>query len=164
MERFPASGRAIRYESSCRITAEQTVRCMQRGSIMAGEVTEPEMAGMCYKRSLVRQIDRNGSGARIIKGQRVAANERVHQRAAALNRQSRGSCVRTPTARESRNTPVDNRFTHGRDVVRDAEVASDGSGLARRIFTLQHWSVRPCVRPFCAAPFLSAHSVSPFLS
>ena len=26
----------------------------------------------------------------------------------------------------------------------------DGSGLARRIFTLQRWSVQPCVRPVCA--------------
>ena len=28
----------------------------------------------------------------------------------------------------------------------------DGSGLARRIFTLQRWSEQPCVRPFARYP------------
>src|SRR5262249_46644253 len=27
----------------------------------------------------------------------------------------------------------------------------DGAGLAREIFTLQAWSVQPCVRPVCAS-------------
>ena len=34
----------------------------------------------------------------------------------------------------------------------------DGSGLARRIFTLQHWSVQPCVRPVCAVLMTAGHT------
>ena len=34
----------------------------------------------------------------------------------------------------------------------------DGSGLARRIFTLQRWSERPCVRPVCAVPMTAGHN------
>ena len=32
----------------------------------------------------------------------------------------------------------------------------DGSGLARRIFTLQHWSEQPCVRPHMMVPLSMA--------
>jgi len=34
----------------------------------------------------------------------------------------------------------------------------DGSGLARRIFTLQHWSEQPCVRPVCAVLMTAGHN------
>jgi hypothetical protein len=34
----------------------------------------------------------------------------------------------------------------------------DGSGLARRIFTLQRWSVQPCVRPVRAALMTAGHN------
>src|SRR3981081_436151 len=34
----------------------------------------------------------------------------------------------------------------------------DGSGLAREIFTLQAWSVRPCVRPFSAVHMTAGHN------
>src|SRR5262249_5994285 len=34
----------------------------------------------------------------------------------------------------------------------------DGSGLARRIFTLQYWSEQPCVRPVCAVHMTAGHS------
>ena len=33
-----------------------------------------------------------------------------------------------------------------------------GSGLARRIFTLQQWSEQPCVRPVCAVPMTAGHN------
>jgi len=33
----------------------------------------------------------------------------------------------------------------------------DGSGLARRIFTLRRWSERPCVRPSCAVHMTAGH-------
>src|SRR4029077_4624231 len=33
----------------------------------------------------------------------------------------------------------------------------DGSGLARRIFTLQQWSEQPCVRPVCAVHVTAGH-------
>src|SRR5262252_8531353 len=32
------------------------------------------------------------------------------------------------------------------------------SGLARRIFTLQHWSAQPCVRPVCAVRMTAGHN------
>jgi len=34
----------------------------------------------------------------------------------------------------------------------------DGSGLARRIFTLQHWSEQPCVRPIRAVLMTAGHN------
>ena len=34
----------------------------------------------------------------------------------------------------------------------------DGSGLARRIFTLQQWSEQPCVRPVCAVLMTAGHN------
>src|SRR5262245_14047676 len=34
----------------------------------------------------------------------------------------------------------------------------DGSGLARRIFTLRRWSEQPCVRPFCAVLMTAGHN------
>lgn len=34
----------------------------------------------------------------------------------------------------------------------------DGSGLARRIFTLRRWSERPCVRPVCAVHVTAGHN------
>ena len=34
----------------------------------------------------------------------------------------------------------------------------DGSGLARRIFTLQQWSEQPCVRPVRAVPMTAGHN------
>jgi hypothetical protein len=34
----------------------------------------------------------------------------------------------------------------------------DGSGLARRIFTLQRWSEQPCVRPVCAVLMTAGHN------
>jgi hypothetical protein len=34
----------------------------------------------------------------------------------------------------------------------------DGSGLARRIFTLQRWSEQPCVRPVCAVHMTAGHN------
>src|SRR6516225_6809305 len=34
----------------------------------------------------------------------------------------------------------------------------DGSELARRIFTLQVWSVHPCVRPVCAVHMTAGHN------
>ena len=34
----------------------------------------------------------------------------------------------------------------------------DGSGLARRIFTLRRWSERPCVRPVCAVLMTAGHN------
>ncbi len=34
----------------------------------------------------------------------------------------------------------------------------DGSGLARRIFTSQAWSVQPCVRPFNAVHMTAGHN------
>src|SRR5215472_17049554 len=34
----------------------------------------------------------------------------------------------------------------------------DGSGLARRIFTSQAWSVQPCVRPVCAVHMTAGHN------
>jgi hypothetical protein len=34
----------------------------------------------------------------------------------------------------------------------------DGSGLARRIFTSQHWSEQPCVRPLSAVPMTAGHN------
>ena len=34
----------------------------------------------------------------------------------------------------------------------------DGSGLARRIFTLRRWSERPCVRPVCAVHITAGHN------
>jgi len=36
----------------------------------------------------------------------------------------------------------------------------DGSGLARRIFTLRRWSERPCVRPVCAVHVTAGHNPS----
>src|SRR5262249_11686386 len=36
----------------------------------------------------------------------------------------------------------------------------DGSGLARRIFTLQRWSEQPCVRPVCAVLMTAGHNAS----
>ena len=34
----------------------------------------------------------------------------------------------------------------------------DGSESARRIFTLQPWSVQPCVRPVCAVHMTAGHN------
>ena len=34
----------------------------------------------------------------------------------------------------------------------------DGSGLARRIFTLQQWSEQLCVRPVCAVLMTAGHN------
>jgi hypothetical protein len=34
----------------------------------------------------------------------------------------------------------------------------DGSGLARTFFTLQHWSVQPCVRPVDAVHMTAGHN------
>src|SRR4029434_10635405 len=34
----------------------------------------------------------------------------------------------------------------------------DGSGLASRIFTLQHWSEQPCVRPLSAVLMTAGHN------
>ena len=34
----------------------------------------------------------------------------------------------------------------------------DGSGLARRIITLQQWSEQPCVRPVCAVHVTAGHN------
>lgn len=34
----------------------------------------------------------------------------------------------------------------------------DGSGLARRIFTLQYWSEQLCVRPVCAVHITAGHN------
>jgi hypothetical protein len=36
-------------------------------------------------------------------------------------------------------------------------IGLDGSGLARRIFTLQQWSEQPCVRPVRAVPMTAGH-------
>src|SRR5215468_567325 len=51
-------------------------------------------------------------------------------------------------------TPAQERTS--RDVAEGPCV--DGSGLARRIFTLQQWSEQPCVRPSCAVPMTAGHN------
>ena len=42
--------------------------------------------------------------------------------------------------------------------LRLAQRLENGSGLARRIFTLQQWSEQPCVRPRCAVLMTAGHN------
>src|SRR5580698_7453635 len=59
--------------------------------------------------------------------------------------------------------PVTSGLHPGPDMVRLARHVSkvpcvDGSGLARRIFTSQAWSVLPCVRPVDAVHMTAGHN------
>src|SRR6516165_7977094 len=61
-------------------------------------------------------------------------------------------------------TVIHVRFTLKADIdrcechVRRFVPCVDGSELARGIFTLQPWSVQPCVRPVCAVHMTAGHN------
>jgi hypothetical protein len=61
-----------------------------------------------------------------------------------------------PRLSEVRSTP-DRRHANAPGIS-SVRACVDGSGLARRIFTLQHWSEQPCVRPVCAVHMTAGHN------
>jgi hypothetical protein len=83
--------------------------------------------------------------------------------AGCASQQIGGQCLRWVTSRRTQCEHNESALHSEADIraaiaFRRSGPCVDGSGLARRTFTSQAWSVQPCVRPFIAVHMTAGHN------